>query len=138
MHTTHFIRPLLSSYLSLKSGSRSEIENERGTRWPQSYPPFQANIIFISPDFSDLEATVTWLREHPKAAEGIADRQRKFVEKGYLSEAAEVCYWRSLVKGWASIVKADEKAWGSWDDESENVRGVRWEEFSLTGKGPRE
>lgn len=56
------------------------------------------------------------------------------VKKGYLSEASEVCYWRSLVRGWSSVARVDEEEWGSWDDEGRDVRGVRWEEFSLTQK----
>jgi hypothetical protein len=62
-------------------------------------PPSQANIVFIAPDWSDLESTVSWLRTHPAIAEGIAERQREVVEKGYLSEASEVCYWRALIRG---------------------------------------
>jgi hypothetical protein len=103
-------------------------------RWPKSYPPSQANIIFISPDWSDLESTITWLRNNPVIAEGIADRQREVVRKGYLSEASEVCYWRSLVRGWSGVAEIDEEKWGDWEDESRDVRGVRWEEFSLTQK----
>jgi hypothetical protein len=88
--------------------------------------------VFIAPDWSDLESTVSWLRTHPTIAEGIAERQREVVEKGYLSEASEVCYWRALIRGWSSVVGVDEEVWGSWDDEES--RGVRWEEFSLTQK----
>ena len=51
-----------------------------------------------------------------------------------MSEASEVCYWRSLLRGWSSVARVDEEEWGSWDDEGRDVRGVRWEEFSLTQK----
>jgi hypothetical protein len=44
--------------------------------------PFSANIVFIPPDWSDLEAIVAWLRAHPEIAEGIAERQREVVRKG--------------------------------------------------------
>lgn len=48
------------------------------------------------------------------------------VEKGYLSEGAEACYWRALVKAWSGVVKAEnENEWGT---------GMRWETFSLLGK----
>ncbi|PMD24641.1 hypothetical protein NA56DRAFT_594946, partial [Hyaloscypha hepaticicola] len=130
MHTTHLIRPLFSSSIPLPSSSLSQNQPHLNSRWPRSYPQSQANIIFISPDWSDLEATVEWLRAHPEIAEGIAERQRDVVRKGYLSEASEVCYWRSLVRGWSSVVRIDEQEWGAWDDEGS--RGLRWEEFSLT------
>jgi hypothetical protein len=44
--------------------------------------PFSANIVFIPPNWSDLEAIVAWLRAHPEIAEGIAERQREVVRKG--------------------------------------------------------
>jgi len=132
MHTTHLLRPLFSSSLPLSPSPSNQDQPRPNSRWPKSYPPSQANIIFISPDWSDLEATVAWLRANPKIAEGIAERQSNVVRKGYLSEASEVCYWRSLVRGWSSVVRIDEQEWGSWDDEGS--RGLRWEEFSLTQK----
>jgi hypothetical protein len=132
MHTTHLLRPLFSSSLPLSSSPSNQNQPRINSRWPKSYPTSQANIIFISPDWSDLEATVEWLRANPEIAEGIAERQRDVVRKGYLSEASEVCYWRSRVRGWSSVVRVDEQEWGSWDDEGS--RGLRWEEFSLTQK----
>jgi hypothetical protein len=137
MHTTHLLRPLFSSTLPLSTSPYSLPFTHQpvpNSRWPKSYPPSQANIIFISPDWSDLEATITWLRSNSAIAEGIAEGQREVVKRGYLSEASEVCYWRSLVRGWSSVARVDEEEWGSWDDEGRDVRGVRWEEFSLTQK----
>jgi hypothetical protein len=131
MHTTHLLRPLFSSSLP-HSSSQQPVPS---AQWPKSYSPSQANIIFISPDWSDLESTIAWLHANPAVAEGIADRQREVVKRGVFSEAAEVCYWRTLVKGWADVVRIDEKEWGSWDDGDERIRGERWETFSLTGKG---
>lgn len=137
MHTTHLLRPLFSSTLPLPTSSHPHShQSEPSAQWPKSYPPSQANIIFISPDWTDLEATIAWLRANPTVAEGIADRQREVVRRGIFSEAAEVCYWRALVSGWADVARIDEKEWGSWQDEDEGVRGVRWETFSLTGQGP--
>jgi hypothetical protein len=63
-----------------------------------------------------------WLRENPKIAKGIAQRQRELmVGSGYLSEAAETCYWRSLIRVWSRTVRTDEAdGWGM---------GVRWCKF---------
>jgi len=132
MHTTHFMRPLFSSSLPFSPSHNSPSVN---ARWPKSYTPSQANIIFVDPEWKDLEQTIQWLRAHPSVAEGIARRQREVVLKGYLSEAAEVCYWRSLIRGWNSVARIDENMWGEWENEGvENGEGVRWETFSLTGK----
>lgn len=97
--------------------------------WPVSYPPSLANIIFVRPDWSDLEATILYLRQNPEIAKGIAQNQRELmVNGGYLSEAAEACYWRSLIRAWSKMVRTSEskgekgRAWGE---------GTRWETYSL-------
>ncbi|RYC64962.1 hypothetical protein CHU98_g1271 [Xylaria longipes] len=94
--------------------------------WPTSYSAAsEANIVFVAPDWSDLEATVAWLDAHPGIASGIARRQRVLFEGGgYLSPAAETCYWRGLIRGWSEVVRVDEGAF-------EDLEEVTWEEFSL-------
>lgn len=69
-----------------------------------------------------------WLRDNPKVAEGIARRGRdEVVRRGMFGEAAEVCYWRGLIRGWASVA-------GGREGEEE-AEGVRWEEWSVKGVG---
>ncbi len=83
--------------------------------------------MFVNPDWSDLEDMIKWLEDNPEIAKGIGQRQRDLmVGGGYLSEAAEACYWRKLIKGWSETAKPhdENEAWG---------KGVRWETFSLTG-----
>jgi hypothetical protein len=93
--------------------------------WPTEHDASEANIVFVAPDWSDLEATVEWLEAHPRVAEGIGRRQRSlFEDGGYFSPAAEMCYWRGLIRGWSEVVRVDE---GAFDDLEE----VTWEEFSL-------
>lgn len=147
-HTTHLVRPLFSSDLDLdkarslrkrrdgktkdtraKPGNAKEggwtphVRHERA--WPRRYEPNEANIVFVSPDWSDLEDTVHWLEEHPKVAEGIARRQRElFVGGGYFSPAAEACYWRELVRGWAKMARPEK---GEFEE-----LGVPYEEFVLS------
>ena len=127
------MRPLFSSVLL--SGSHPSTPTKpppsayplaaTATTWPLSYAPGEANVVFVRPDWSDLEATIRWLREHPDAAAEIAQRQRALVgSAGYLSEAAEACYWRSLIRAWSRTVRVE----GDWGD------GMRWETFSLLGK----
>jgi hypothetical protein len=93
MHTTHLMHPVFSS-----SVLRPLAKAEANPRWPESFSPSQENIVFVDPGWKDLETKVMWLRDHPKIAEGIARRQGEIVNKGYVSEASEVCYLRSL--GW--------------------------------------
>lgn len=94
--------------------------------WPKEYSPEEANIVFVAPDWSDLEDTIGWLEDHPRVAEGIARRQRDmFVGTGYFSPAAEVCYWRALVRGWAQVARTEDQGW-------ENLEGVPFETFALS------
>ena len=91
-------------------------------------------MIFVANDWSDLEATIVWLEAHPELAETIARNQRELmVSRGYLSAAANACYWRALIRRWARVARPKEdghKAWGSgWREE-----GMRWETFALTDK----
>ncbi|KAK7969439.1 hypothetical protein PG988_008512 [Apiospora saccharicola] len=72
--------------------------------WPRSYHEDDEekgpNMVFVAPDWSDLESVVAWLEAHPRAAEGIARRQRAlFHGRGYFSPAAEMCYWRAALRG---------------------------------------
>lgn len=134
LHTTHLMRPLFSSTLALSSSSGEPIKYNKlsspSPRWPKSYPPSEANIIFVDALWADLEATVQWLEENPKVAEGIAKRQREMFV-GYMTTAAEVCYWRSLIRAWASVaVVEDESIWRDKD----GGEGMRWETFSLRHK----
>ncbi|KAI0195161.1 glycosyl transferase family 90-domain-containing protein [Xylaria flabelliformis] len=124
-HMTHLIRPLFSSDLGI--GPPPEWTLSSGVRkaWPTHYSPAKANAIFVAPDWSDLESTISWLEAHPDVAEAIARRQRNlFVERGYLSPAMETCYWRALIRGWSLVVRLEENGW-------EDRLGVSWEEFSL-------
>jgi len=81
----------------------------------------------VAPDWSDLGETIQWLEDNPKVAKGIAKRQRElFVEKAYLSPAAEVCFWRELMYEWPKVAIPTGPG---WEDE-----GLRWETFALRGK----
>jgi len=118
------MRPIFSSTLL-----RPQEKSGPNPRWPIEYPASEANVVFVDPDWKDLEATVMWLREHDAVAKSIARRQREmYVGGGYLSEAAETCYWRALLRGWSDVVRPIDE-WGLRDGD-----GMRWETLSLTGK----
>jgi hypothetical protein len=122
------MRPVFSSSLPLKApGSpyRSQSTTLNNT-WPTSYPLAEANIIFVAPDWSDLESTLQYLEENPSVSRDIARRSREgLVDSGYLSTAAEVCYWRALIRGWSRVVRVEGQEW--------SAEGTRWETYSLTG-----
>ncbi|KAK3402003.1 hypothetical protein B0T20DRAFT_403164 [Sordaria brevicollis] len=147
-HTTHLVKPLFSSDLDLdkarslrkrRDGKTKDTRAKPGAQknepwqphvrhdraWPKRYDPNEANIVFVAPDWSDLEDTIHWLEDHPQVAEGIARRQRElFMGGGYFSPAAEACYWRELVRGWAKMARPVK---GEFED-----LGVPYEEFVLS------
>jgi hypothetical protein len=131
-HTTHLVKPIWSSDLlrdrpaSRKSTWKPTEDMQRA--WPTRFTPEEGNAIFVAPDWSDLEDTVKWLEDHGDVAEGIASRQRDiFARQGYLSPAAEACYWRALIRAWTTVVTIDAGEWEGWDE-------VSWEVFAL-GQG---
>ncbi|KAB5571749.1 hypothetical protein GE09DRAFT_1200754 [Coniochaeta sp. 2T2.1] len=132
-HSTHLIKPLFSTDILPKPEHDYSREGSDGSKaaWSIHYPPEQANAVFVSPDWSDLEQTVAWLERNPRMAEGIAERQRNlFVGQGYLSPAAEVCYWRALIRGWSEAVRYENSDW-------DGRRPIAWELFSLGGGGSK-
>lgn len=83
-----------------------------------------ANAIYVSPKFEDLEGVIMLLRARPDVARRIARNQREtVVERGYLGAAAEACYLRALVKAWAASTVAGEE----WEKET----GERYETWLL-------
>ncbi|KAK7746464.1 hypothetical protein SLS53_002423 [Cytospora paraplurivora] len=140
-HATHLVRPVFSDTLLLPPSGPEQKGQGRGLggsrwepwapatmrAWPVSYAPEEANIVFVRPDWSDLEDVILWLEDHADVGEGIARRQRDmFAGGGYYSPAAEVCYWRALVRGWSEVVRIDESRLEGIGD------GQTFEAFALT------
>ncbi|EPS39135.1 hypothetical protein H072_7058 [Dactylellina haptotyla CBS 200.50] len=129
MHSTHLIKPLFAWKMGFETTMHMKDFALKRMRkaWPKDFKPDEANAIFVSPDWSDLEETIMWLRDNPKIARGIARRQKElFVEQGYLSESAEMCYWRETIRGWNKVAIP---AATDWDE-----KGIPFETFALTGK----
>ncbi|CAK7231414.1 hypothetical protein SCUCBS95973_007908 [Sporothrix curviconia] len=122
-HTTHLVKPVYAQDLL---GAAKRARASSSDRAWSPYPPSEANAVFVAPDWSDLYDTVTWLEAHPDVAQGIALRQRSlFWEQGYLSPAAEACYWRALIQGWATVAQTTDEKW------AKVPRGVPWEVFAM-------
>ncbi|KAH6652764.1 hypothetical protein BKA67DRAFT_518850 [Truncatella angustata] len=128
-HTSHLVRPVFSSSLAGKGPGLAPYPAKWVSEaWGGGVRAEEANMVFVAPDWSDLEAVVLWLEKNPKVAEGIARRQREtFHGGGYLSSAAEMCYWRAAIRGWSKV--ADYEGQGF-----EDMEGVPFEEFVLTQK----
>lgn len=142
-HTSHLVRPVFSLNIpgvqrtprpgrELGSGVTEKVSLAAypspwmTAAWKNGVEIEDANMVFVAPDWSDLEGVVQWLEAHPRIAEGIAKRQRAtFHGGGYLSPAAETCYWRSAIRGWSQAV--DYRG-----QDFEDVEGVPFEEFVLT------
>jgi hypothetical protein len=123
-HTTHLVKPAFSSTI-LGTSSKFPTAYER-EEWPQEYPVAEANMIFVASDWSDLQEIIDWLEDNPAVAQGIARRQRElYHDEGYLSPAAEACYWRSLLRVWSELARPVGDEW--------NQKGISAEEF-ISGK----
>jgi hypothetical protein len=133
-HTSHLLRPINSSDLLGSAAPSAHIENTRNSILPTTPNPHEANAIYVAPDWKDLESVIMYLKKNPQLAQEIAQRSRAAViKKHYLSAAAEMCYWRSLIRGWASAVEVEEVGVedGGWSGEL----GTRFETYALKGTG---
>ncbi len=56
-HTTHLVRPVFANDLWGERDDvlRNEVRERARRAWPVAYPPDEANIVFVAPDWSDLE-----------------------------------------------------------------------------------
>lgn len=73
----------------------------------------EQNYIATNRDYSDLPRKMETLRdsEHIQQAQRIADNARKTFRERYLTPAAEACYWRALIRGWASVQDFTPEFW---------------------------
>lgn len=63
------------------------------------------NYIRVKRDYSDLPSKMYKLTKPGSVPESkkIADNARRTFRERYLTPAAEACYWRALIRGWASV-----------------------------------
>lgn len=93
------------------------------------------NFVEVERDFSDLSSAMEDLLDHPEKARRIADNSVQVFRERYLTQAAEACYWRRLIKRWKDVM-AWEPLLYSGVDVGDRVkrtqkRGVRYETFML-------
>ncbi|RAL13477.1 DUF821 domain protein [Aspergillus homomorphus CBS 101889] len=80
-------------------------------RWVEAHhaalvaaPHPEANYVQVADGWADLEEKMRWLIDHPVEAERIAVNAVAVFRDRYLTPAAEACYWRELVTGFASVL----------------------------------
>jgi len=132
-HTSYLIRPIAASSLLSTTSSTPPPKVPNNPLISTTSNPDEANAIYVSPDWSDLEPIIHFLRQHPQLAKGIAKRSREtVVRSGWLSPAAEMCYWRSVIRAWAGVVEIDDgKGEGGWRGD----KGTRFETWILKTGG---
>ena len=84
------------------------------------------NYVEVRKDFLDLDATMAYLIAHKHEAKKIADNSVETFREQYLTPAAQTCYWRKLIRAWASISFEPRRR-----DSIGNLRGVAFEDFIL-------
>lgn len=93
----------------------------------------EANYVSVERDFSDLSRKMEFLIDHPETAQRIADNAVKMFRDRYLTPAAESCYWRELVKKYASVSGFEPVVYGEDEDGKKKARGRKFEDWVLVG-----
>jgi len=94
------------------------------------------NFVEVERDFSDLSSNMDHLINNSEEAKRIADNNVKTFRERYLTPAAESCYWKQLVRGWAEVseepeVWESEVEWRKRGNGVRKMRGMRFENFAL-------
>lgn len=90
----------------------------------------EQNAVRVADDWSDLEATMESLLANTTTAKTIADNAQTMLRDRYLTPAAEACYWRKLIQGYASVSFKPEL----YEADGQTLRGVPYESFTLLRK----
>ena len=105
--------------------------------WVQHYTPLMVssgskqNFVKVRRDFSDLESTILELQADQNLAARIANNSIKAFRERYLTPAADVCYWRYLIRKWAEV-SFKPSPWEFNDGNNKKVwRGLPVESYLL-------
>jgi len=100
------------------------------------------NYIKLKRDFRDLPKTMKSLLKPANLleAEAIANNARRTFRERYLTPAAEACYWRALIRGWASVQGFIPQVWEEHEVEDDwhggkrlkkKMRGAPFESYAI-------
>jgi hypothetical protein len=88
------------------------------------------NFVEVERDFSDLEEKIEYLIANPEEAERIADNSVRTFRDHYFAPAAEACYWRALIQGWAQSSFEPQQFELTEEGALGRQRGMRFENFA--------
>ncbi|KAE8351380.1 glycosyl transferase family 90-domain-containing protein [Aspergillus coremiiformis] len=91
-----------------------------------------ANYVEVERDFSDLDRKIEFLIDNPEVAERIANNTVKTFRDRYLTPAAESCYWRHLIRQYASSSDFEPVLYTTQEDGKMTPRGTPFETWVLT------
>lgn len=91
-----------------------------------------ANYVEVERDFSDLERKIEFLIDNSDTAEKIANNAVQTFRDRYLTPAAESCYWRHLIRSYASVCDFEPVLY-TLRDGKKQPRGTSFEDWVLTG-----
>ncbi|KKA20139.1 DUF821 domain protein [Rasamsonia emersonii CBS 393.64] len=90
-----------------------------------------ANYVEVARDFSDLEEKIEYLLDHPFEAERIANNSVATFRDRYLTPAAEACYWRYLIRQYASVCAFEPSLYETDFWGRQTMRAVPYESWLL-------
>jgi hypothetical protein len=90
------------------------------------------NYVEVAPDFSDLQGKIEYLIDHPAVAERIANNSRATFRDRYLTPAAEACFWRALIRQYASVCDFEPPLYATDARGGTRMRGTPFETWILT------
>ena len=88
------------------------------------------NWVSVRDDWSNLEETMQELIDDPAKAKRIADNSVRTLRDRYLTPAAEACYWRRLIEGYASVSFEPD----FYEKDNLTERGTPFSSVALMGK----
>nr|BAV69316.1 putative glycosyltransferase [Penicillium brasilianum] len=91
----------------------------------------EANYVEVEQDFADLPRKVDFLIDNPQVAERIAENAVRTFRDRYLTPAAESCYWRHLVRQYASVLDFEPVLFATGRDGKLTPRGTPFETWLL-------
>ena len=89
------------------------------------------NFVEVGEDWSGLDIAMDMLIDDDELAEKIAKNSIKTFREHYLTPAAETCYWRKLIKGWATVSFEPEFYNKTKKGEAKKWRGLPVESYFL-------
>ncbi|KAK5788306.1 hypothetical protein VI817_009264 [Penicillium citrinum] len=90
-----------------------------------------ANYIEVKADYSDMSHKINYLIDNPRVAEQVAQNAVRTFRDRYLTPAAESCYWRQLVRSYASVCDFEPLLYNVDRDGKKVSRGVPFETWLL-------